>query len=102
MLQLLAALRISGKVDPDDDVVEGLLRLVEAKPKEVVACLDLMVRGDREGWDIYGWREQAKTILAKALRTDVAAAEDLIHYLGSRGHMEFRELLSGRQGTSGA
>jgi hypothetical protein len=92
--ELLTALRISGKTEPDDDVVERLGQLVDANPNEVVACLDLTVKGDRDGWHIYGWRDQAKAILAQALRTDAAAAaEDLIHYLGSRGYMEFRELL---------
>jgi hypothetical protein len=92
--QLVQALEVAGKTDPDDNVVEKLVALVEKMPVESVKCLELMAKGDGEGWDIYAWRDHAKIILGKALDTNATgAAEDLIHYLGSRGYLEFRELL---------
>jgi hypothetical protein len=92
--QLLEALRIGGKIELEDEVLKTLDDLVQSMPNKIIECLELMVKGDREGWGIYGWRDQANSILTKALKTDAAsAAEDFIHYLGSRGYLEFRELL---------
>jgi len=97
--QLSDALKIAGKTDPDHMVVERLAALVHTMPKRAVQCLETIVKGDREGWVIYGWREHAQTILTTALRSAdseaATSAENLIHYLGSRGYFEFRDLLQG-------
>ncbi len=93
--QLAEALQIVGKAEPDHMVVEKLAEIVETYPLEAVKFLKVIVEGDREGWGIYGWREYARNILTVALQ-DVNAkqkAEDLIQYLGSRGYLEFRDLL---------
>jgi len=93
--QLAEALQIVGKAEPDHMVVEKLAEIVETYPLEAVKSLKVIVEGDREGWGIYGWREYARNILRVALQ-DVTAkqkAEDLIQYLGSRGYLEFRDLL---------
>jgi hypothetical protein len=59
-----------------------------------------MVEGVTEGWRIYAWRENMKTILATALRcSDTCvqqAAADLVNRLCARGYLVFRELLSER------
>ena len=100
MKQLAEALRIAQKTDVDHMVVQRLAALVQTIPLETVHCLELIVKGDLEGWSIYGWREHARTILAIAVqggdREAAMAAENLIHYAGSAGHLEFRDLLSGR------
>ena len=93
--QLAEALQIVGKAEPDHMVVEKLAEIVDTYPLEAVKSLKVIVEGDREGWGIYGWREYARNILTVALQ-DVTAkqkAEDLIQYLGSRGYLEFRDLL---------
>ena len=58
---------------------------------------EILKRQKEEGWGIYGWRDKGKQILAIALRSQdkeaVATAENLIHFLGSRGYFEFRDLL---------
>jgi hypothetical protein len=95
--QLAEALKIAGKIDPDHIVVERLAALVNVMPKQAVQCLEAIVKGDREGWGIYGWQEHARTILTTALRSAdseaATSAENLIHYLGSKGYFEFRDLL---------
>lgn len=95
MTHLAEGLKIAGKADPDHLVVERLAALVQRFPEEAVQCLEAVVRGDREGWSVYGWRDHGRMILAIALQDSKAktAAEDLIHYLGSRGYSEFRDLL---------
>lgn len=95
MSQLREALSIAGKVEQDHKVVKKLVDFVEVMPKETVECLQFIVKGDREGWRTHGFRDEAKLILAKALKTEASiAAESVIHYLGSRGYMDFRGLLN--------
>ncbi|MDE2059841.1 MAG: hypothetical protein KGL31_04970 [candidate division NC10 bacterium] len=95
--QLDEALKIAGKVEHEETVVERLARLSQNMPREAVRCLEALVKGDKEGWRIHGWRVHIRTILVTALReADLEtriAAENLIHYLGSRGYFQFRDLL---------
>lgn len=95
--QLGEALKMVGKTEPDDMVIERLASLSRTMPRDAVQCLEGLVKGDREDWRIHGWREHIRTILAPALReTDLetrTAAENLVHYLGSRGYFQFRDLL---------
>jgi hypothetical protein len=95
--QLIEALKISKQVKPDHLVAERLAALVQTMPKETVICLNSIVKGDRDGWGIYAWRDSAKSILSTALHAaDIDAievAKDTIHYLGSRGYYEFGNLL---------
>jgi hypothetical protein len=94
--QLLEALRITQKTDPDHLVVERLAVISESMPMEAVQCLEYLVKGDKEGLKLHRWREKAKRILSSALQAQGSAlekAEDLIHYLGSRGYLEFRSIL---------
>ena len=73
-------------------------RVASAKkfPEKVVYCLELIVRGDKEGWGIYGWQDHARIILEKSMRSGGRAqqtADGVINYLGTRGHHEFRDIL---------
>ena len=56
-----------------------------------------MVEADNEGWRIIGWRDEARTAISNAMTsgdTDARSeAEGLVNYLGTRGHLEFRDLL---------
>lgn len=97
--QLLEALKFTQKTDPHHLVVERLEDVAEKMPLEAVQCLWHLAKGDREGWKIHGWIEEAKSILSHALKGGAKAAElaeDLVHYLGSRGYLEFRALLQHR------
>jgi hypothetical protein len=97
MAQLIEALKISGKMEISESVVERLASFAQPMPYETVKCLELLVKGDRDGWDIDMWRGHARIILASALQSGnkeaSATAESLIHYLGSLGYLEFRDLL---------
>ena len=96
MSQLLDALAITGKVERDYKVIEKLIDYVDEMPSDTVKCIELIAKGDREGWTIHGSRDEIKIILAKAIKTDAAPdVENTVHYLGSRGFLEFRDLLGG-------
>jgi hypothetical protein len=95
--QLESALNIAGETYPDDVVVEQLATLALTTPLEAIHCLEAIVEGDKEGWLIYGWEDHARAILNTALQSinkkAMVAAEDLVHYMGSRGYLKFRDLL---------
>ncbi|MGI0060412.1 MAG: hypothetical protein ACREBJ_11665, partial [Nitrosotalea sp.] len=93
--QLYSSLRISHKIEPDHFVVEYLEELVNEFPQEVINCLELIVKDERDGWGVYSWRDSAKKILQTVMKTEFSQlAVNLINYLGSRGHLDFGELLS--------
>jgi hypothetical protein len=96
--QLLEALRIAGQTFPDHLVVQRLAEMAEREPYRCVDALRMIVEGDKEGWAILGWKEQAEGILRAAMRSGDSRArslaEDLINLLGStRRLFEFGKLL---------
>ncbi|MEI9476456.1 MAG: hypothetical protein WCO26_07745 [Deltaproteobacteria bacterium] len=97
MDQLVEILKLTRKAEPDHMVIERLVEVCKAFPQQSVECIRLMAEGDKEGWHISGWREQARTILGVALQSsnpDIkAASENVVHYFGKRGYLEFRSLL---------
>ncbi len=98
LAQLTEALKLAGRTDMDHEVVERLAVVAPSKPREAIECLRLIVEADTQGWAIHGWMYAARNILATALQsTDDTAREgaaDLVHRLGARGYLEFRDLLS--------
>jgi hypothetical protein len=78
-------------------VLERLAEVSASMPLKTIDCLSLIVEGDKDGWVILGWREQARTIIGTVIRSaDEGArrrAVDLVHRLGTRGHFDFRDLL---------
>jgi hypothetical protein len=94
---LFEALKISKKIEPDFWVVERLAELSTARPRMAVQCLALIVEGDEEGWEILGWKVDARKIIGAALNSPDATARqlarELVHKLGGLGYFEFRELL---------
>lgn len=96
--QLKEALELSGSIEVDHLVVERLAEVAPSMPARAVHCLSLMVEGDKKGWLLPGWLEHARTILAAALESADEAAQgratELIHRLGARGYLQFRDLLS--------
>jgi hypothetical protein len=103
--QLKEALRLSGKTEPYELVLERLVTLSTSMPVDVIERLRLIVEGDKEGWNIRAWRELKRTILETALKSrDPMArqlAERLIHQLGARGYWDFRDLLrESKNGTT--
>jgi len=95
--QLLEALKISGYAELDYVLLERLAALAQEMPNETVQCLKILVEGKINSWEIYAWRNEARTILASALQSsDLGArqaAQELVNYLGSHGYFEFLDLL---------
>lgn len=82
--------------EPDHAIAEQLAKIARDDTERAVRILDRMVRGDREGWHIHGWLDAAKQTLATAMRAGRDArtqAEQVIDYLGRRGHTSFGDLL---------
>jgi hypothetical protein len=75
-----------------------LAELADKMPREAVECLRHLIEGDKEGWAIYAWRENARLILSTALRIGSdevrQAATGVVHRLGARGYFEFGNLLN--------
>jgi hypothetical protein len=97
--QLREATVVGGDIDIANLVVRRLANLVAVAPAAVIESLEHMAQSDREGWKIYGWREDARTILSAVIAGGDsearAAAVGLVHRLGARGFQEFRDLLPG-------
>jgi hypothetical protein len=95
--QLKQVLELVGQIELNFLVVEQLATLADAMPELTVKCLSLMIEGDKKGWGIYRWQNEIKTILNSAIEesneTAKKAAIELIHRLGERGNLEFRDLL---------
>lgn len=93
--QLSESLQLVHKTDLEHMVLEHLAKTVEKHPMESAECLRMIAEGDREGWNLYASRDHIRRILEVALQNPTAGeeAERIIHYLGSRGFLEFRNLL---------
>jgi hypothetical protein len=98
--QLLRITAIQPLVNPEDDTMRKLSELANEHPAKAVSCADRMVRGDREGWRLYGWRDTLLSLLKAVLASDDAAARSmamkLIDHLGRRGFLEYGKLLESR------
>jgi hypothetical protein len=94
--QLSESLRLARKSKPDHMVLERLATTAQTHPRESVECLRMVAEGDREGWHLHAGRDHVRSILEAGLKHPSAAdkAERVIHYLGSRDFIEFRDLLA--------
>lgn len=94
--QLSESLRLARKSDLGHMMVlEHLERTAQTHPRESVECLRMIAEADREGWNLYASRDHVRRILEVAIGHPGAAdeAKQVAHYLGSRGFLEFRDLL---------
>ena len=95
---LLRVLRLTGKIEGGMDVVKILAGLSPRFPLECVACLDLMIQGDRDEWVLIGVeteaREAIKTALNSGQHDAVVTARRLVELLIAKGQYEFRTLLT--------
>ncbi len=94
---LLAVLRLSKKILPEMDVVKHLSEICPRYPAECVACLRLIIEGDKEGWVLLGVEDDARGVLGQALKSNhpegALSAKRLIEELIAKGHFGFRTLL---------
>jgi len=93
--QLHEVLEQTKKIEVADEVFERLVAIAESYPLQAVECLRFIAEGDKEGWLISAVSNDAKKILKVALDNPVSEreAKKTINYLGSRGFLDFRELL---------
>ena len=95
--QLSESLQLVHQTDPEHMVLEHLAKAVEKHPMKSAKCLRIIAEWDREGWNLYAGLDHVRKILEVALRNPTVGkeAERIIHYLGIRGYLEFRNLLEG-------
>ena len=96
MKTLVRILRLVKTTNPSNLVVNKLAEVCETEPLSSVEALSLLVSGDREGYEAYGWGESPKVILASGLKAggeSAAIARQLIQQLMVRGHHSYRTLL---------
>ncbi len=82
--------------ESDRPILDKLVEIVDVDMLKSVQILDIIVRGDKEGWHIYSYRDSAKIILGKAIKVTGEVhdkARSLIDYFGRRGYTDFGELL---------
>ena len=95
--QLIEVLKLTGKIEPDHRVIERLATLSKTQPKDTLEALSLMIEGDREGWRIHSWREEARAIITVALqaedKTTKEVARSLVNRLCANGFLEYGDLL---------
>jgi hypothetical protein len=95
---LLKVLHRTKTIDGGMDVVKMLAGLSSRHPVACVACLDLIVQGDRDNWALIGVDVEARQIIKAALDSGqhdaVMSARRLVELLIARGHYGFRSLLS--------
>ena len=97
MQTLNRLLRLIKTISPSHLVVKKLAEVCSRNPLSSVESLRYLVEGDTEGYEIYGWDENPKTILAAALDGGEASAAEarlLIEQLIVRGHHSYRTLLT--------
>jgi hypothetical protein len=97
--RLEEALRLAQKAEPHymSSVAEALAAAAARRPRAAVRCLEGLIEADREGWGILGSEDKARAILAAAMGSGDAEAREaataVIHRLGTRGRLGFRDLL---------
>ncbi len=95
--QLKETLRIVGAVEPSRFVVERLSSLAASMPLDVVECLQLMIDGAKNEWEIQGWGTHMRAILQTVLTvTDdepQRIATEVVNRLCARGFLGFQDLL---------
>jgi hypothetical protein len=95
--QLLVALRLARKIDPDFSVAKQLVEHVDSRPLPTLEALFQIIEADREGWSIYGWDNEARQILERAIQMNnpqiYESAKRVVDLLFAKGHFEYRHLL---------
>ena len=96
--RLLKTLEVSkGIIDVAYEIVEELQSYASELPLETITVLDLIARAEREYHEFSYKKEEYKETIRLVKATGnaeaIQKANDLINFLGSKGFIEFRELL---------
>ena len=98
LAQLYKVLKLVGDVEHEGWVFDNLANIAKTYPDEVIKCTYLMVQNDQKDWVIPSSLQEIKTIIKTIKKSRNIKAKgkaiDLIHLLGSKGYLEFREYLN--------
>lgn len=95
--RLLEFVTVAPRAEPDDMIIERLAKICQRDPLRSAQIIQLLVRGDTEGWRVGSWKSDANHVLKVAIQAGGEArkvAEEVIDRLGRRGFQEFGELLA--------
>jgi hypothetical protein len=90
--QLAAFVEVVPIPEPDHAVAKRLAEIAAVDVSRAVRIIDKMIHGDRQGWQIHGWRDSARKVLGLALEAGGDArqlAKGTLDYLGRRGYPDF-------------
>lgn len=78
-------------------VVERLAAIAETAPAVASRILAAMLAHPEREWDYVGWRDEARTIVSVAARSDdpqvTESCAAIVDYYVKRGELDFRDLL---------
>lgn len=98
LTQALGVIEKAGRLDPDFVVVKDLARFFEKFPEKTIEVLYQIIRVDRDNWSVYGWKDEANDLLARALSNSLPAVrlrgKQTVDLLVAKGHFDFAALLS--------
>jgi hypothetical protein len=101
--QLLHLLQIGVHVDPDFRVGEQLSSRATEDLRAALGIVRAYLSGQVTGWALYSMRDSFRLTLSLALEsTDTALGQEarvILDEIGSRGMLEFRDLLQNRPGA---
>jgi len=97
LTELERAFKHGAELELDGQVLEKLKNLSIDNARQALRCLELVVKDPRnQRWGIY--KDHVKDVLQAVLRADDPKvrnqAQDLVHFIGSKGFFSFRELLN--------
>lgn len=77
-------------------VLEHLPRIATEAPEDALVVLTSLLRGADARWLVLGQTAEIRDVLSLTGQTSPAETDALIHWLGTRGLHQFRDLLTGR------
>ena len=97
--KLLKTLQVTnGLVDVPYEIVEELQNYATELPLEAITVLDLIARAEREYNELSYKKEEYKSVIRQVKSSEnadaIKIADELINFIGSRGFIEFRDLLN--------
>ena len=86
-----------GKISPMYWIPEELKKFAEEYPHETVECIDKIVKHYQTSWEMHSMCRHFGNIFPLIIKTGEASAiakmQEIIHFLGSLGYHDFKELL---------
>lgn len=102
MKNLLETLKLWGRTEAEDQVMERLAAGSDESIAVAVSCAELMVSAAEDRWVVQSWSSELTALLRRALASESAkvGASEFINRLVSLGHLEFRALVGAKAALS--